>query len=349
MVLIDWLFRGTAWVIAGVYSLTSSYALAIIGLTVVVRLILFPLTAKQVRSMQAMAAAQPEIKKLQEAYKDDRVVLNTKMMEFYKENGINPAAGCFPLLLQAPFLITLYNVIYGLTEIKPLRGLMIRVPQPKYLDHESALYRSLVRSGGKMISWTVDLSQTAAGFEGTVAKRLPYYLLVVLVAVTGIMQQYQTMRKSPPANEQAAQMQRIMKFLPILFAVFAYNVKAGVVVYWIAGNIWTMAQTAFLYRASAPKPVIGGVTIDLAERAAAAAAASAAAPAKGAVKPGAKAVSPKAGSKAISAKAKAAAEKGTNGTPKSNGESKAKNNGMKPTVPRRPTEPQQPTKKSKKA
>jgi YidC/Oxa1 family membrane protein insertase len=338
MFLIDGLFRLTAFVIAFLYGVTKSYGLSIIGLTIVVRLLMFPLTAKQVRSMQAMAAAQPEIKKLQEAYKDDRVTLNTKMMEFYKANGINPAAGCFPLLLQAPFLITLYNVIYGLTEIKPLRGLMIRVPQPKYLDHGSDLYRSLVRSGGKMISWTVDLSQTAAGFEGTVAKRLPYYLLVVLVAVTGILQQFQTMRKSPPANEQAAQMQRIMKFLPILFAVFAYNVKAGVVVYWIAGNIWTMAQTAFLYRASAPKPVIGGVTIDLAERAAAAAAASAAAP----VKPTTKAVSAK-------AKAAAAGKTAATGKPSPAVNTKAKNNGVKPTVPRRSTDSQQSPKKSKKA
>jgi YidC/Oxa1 family membrane protein insertase len=259
MAIIDLLFRGMAGLVAQLYRFTSSYGLAIIGLTVVVRLILFPLTVKQVRSMQAMAAAQPEIKKLQELHKDDRQRLNTEMMAFYRTNGINPAAGCFPLLLQAPFLIALYNVIYGLTRVDELNWLMIRMPRPKYLDHTSDLYRSLVDSGGRMVSFGVDLAQSAAGFRGSLGDRLPYYVLVVLVAVTGIAQQLQMARRSPPTTDQAAQMQRIMKYLPILFAVFAYNVKAGVVLYWIAGNLWTMGQTSFLYRKSAPKPVITGI------------------------------------------------------------------------------------------
>jgi YidC/Oxa1 family membrane protein insertase len=259
MAVIDLLFRGMAKLVAVLYSFTNSYGLAIIGLTIVVRLILFPLTVKQVRSMQAMAAAQPEIKKLQELYKQDRQQLNAEMMQFYRANGINPAAGCFPLLLQAPFLIALYNVIYGLTRVDELNWLMVRLPRPKYLDHGSELYRSLVDSGGRMVSFSVDLAQSAAGFRGSLGDRLPYYLLVVLVAVTGIAQQVQMMRKSPPTTDQAAQMQRIMKYLPILFAVFAYNVKAGVVLYWIAGNLWTMGQTQFLYRKSAPKPVIKGI------------------------------------------------------------------------------------------
>jgi YidC/Oxa1 family membrane protein insertase len=257
--LFDLLFSGMAQLVAFLYQLSGSYGLAIIGLTIVVRLILFPLTAKQVRSMQAMAAAAPEMRKLQEMYKDDRQKLNTEMMTFYRQNKINPAAGCLPLLLQAPFLFALYNVIYGLTRVDQLNWLMIQMPRPKYLDHTSELYRSLVNSGGRMVSFGVDLSRAAAGFQGSLGQRVPYYVLVVLVAVTGIAQQVQMMRKSPPTTEQAAQMQRIMKFLPLLFAVFAYNVKAGVVLYWIAGNIWTMAQTAFLYRKSAPKPVITGL------------------------------------------------------------------------------------------
>ena len=91
-------------------------------LTVLVRLILFPLTAKQAKSMIAMQRAQPEIKKLQAKYKNDRQKLNEEMMKFYKENNINPLAGCLPLLLQLPLFIVLYRVIAGLTATLILVG-----------------------------------------------------------------------------------------------------------------------------------------------------------------------------------------------------------------------------------
>src|SRR3954468_16624403 len=89
--------------------------MAIVLLTITVRLILFPLTAKQARSMMAMQRVQPELKRLQAKYKNDRQKLNEEMMKFYKENQINPLAGCLPLLLQLPLFIVLYRVIAGLT------------------------------------------------------------------------------------------------------------------------------------------------------------------------------------------------------------------------------------------
>src|SRR5437899_2619678 len=97
------------------YAVVPSYMVAIILLTVAVRLILFPLTAKQAKSMQAMQRVQPELKRLQQKYKNDRQKLNEEMMKFYKEHQINPLAGCLPLVLQLPLFFVLYRVIRGLT------------------------------------------------------------------------------------------------------------------------------------------------------------------------------------------------------------------------------------------
>ncbi|MBV8161197.1 MAG: YidC/Oxa1 family membrane protein insertase, partial [Acidimicrobiia bacterium] len=100
---------------AVLYTALPSYGIAIIMLTVAVRLVLYPLTVKQTKSMQAMQRLQPEIKRLQTKYKNDRQKLNEEMMKFYKENKVNPLSGCLPLLLQLPLFIVLYRLIHDLT------------------------------------------------------------------------------------------------------------------------------------------------------------------------------------------------------------------------------------------
>ena len=98
-------------VLDGIYSVVPSYALAIIILTLLIRVILIPLTVKQIRSMSAMQRIQPEMKKLQQKYKGDRQKLNEELMKLYREHGVNPLGGCFPLLMQAPVFIALYSVL----------------------------------------------------------------------------------------------------------------------------------------------------------------------------------------------------------------------------------------------
>ena len=231
------------------YQLTKSYGVSIILLTVTVRLILFPLTAKQTRSMAAMSRVQPQVKKLQAQYKDDRQKLNEELMKFYKQEGINPAAGCLPLLLQIPVFIALFRVINGLSHSGQLAWLQITVPKPKYLSSGSDMYRAIVNSGGRLISWGFDLAQSAAGVGGTFAHRLPYVSLVVAYAVSGWVQQALAAKKNPaPATGQGAQMQQIMKIFPIFMAIFSYSMPAGLVVYWLASNLWTIGQQEILFR-----------------------------------------------------------------------------------------------------
>src|ERR671939_942923 len=117
------LFSG---VLSALYAVVRSYGLAIILLTILVRLILLPLSIKQVRSMREMQRIQPEMKRLQAKYKGNRQKLNEEMMKLYKERGVNPVAGCLPMLLQIPVLIALYSVL--------------RFPQhPPHLPEGSAL------------------------------------------------------------------------------------------------------------------------------------------------------------------------------------------------------------------
>jgi len=113
--ILDPLYTALGWVMALLYSVIPSYGIAIILLTVVVRLVLYPLTVKQTKSMQAMQRLQPEIKRLQAKYKNDRQKLNEEMMAFYKENKVNPLSGCLPLVLQLPLFIVLYRLIHDLT------------------------------------------------------------------------------------------------------------------------------------------------------------------------------------------------------------------------------------------
>ena len=231
------------------YQLTKSYGVSIILLTVTVRLILFPLTAKQTRSMAAMSRVQPQVKKLQAQYKDDRQKLNEELMKFYKQERINPAAGCLPLILQIPVFIALFRVIRGLSHSGQLAWLQITVPKPSYLDSGSDMYRAIVKSGGRLVSWGFDLAQSAAGVGGTFAHRLPYVSLVVGYAVSGWVQQALATKKNPqPATGQAAQMQSIMKIFPIFMAIFSYSMPAGLVVYWLASNLWTIGQQELLFR-----------------------------------------------------------------------------------------------------
>src|SRR5438093_7108711 len=124
------LLNGLGWVLSHIYDGVHNYGLAIIILTLGIRLLLLPLGLKQIRSMQAMQVLQPQIKSLQQKYKGNKQKLNEEMMKLYKERGVNPLAGCLPMLLQIPVLIALYSVL--------------RFPQhPPHFPSESALQGKL--------------------------------------------------------------------------------------------------------------------------------------------------------------------------------------------------------------
>jgi YidC/Oxa1 family membrane protein insertase len=244
---------GMGAVLAFVYSLVPNYGLAIIGLTVLVRLVLFPMTAKQARSMQKMQQIQPEIKKLQARYKDNRQQLNEEIMKFYKENKVNPMAGCLPLVLQMPVFFALFRVLR-----EPL----------KHIPHDSKLFRAFCENldaskCGKTAGYPkglsflgMNLSKAASDIHGSFTTALPYFLLIALVVVTGYLQfkQTQSRQTNAQANPQAAMMGKIF---PAFFAFISYRLPAGVVLYFLVSNGWQIGQQALIFR-TAPDPVVGG-------------------------------------------------------------------------------------------
>jgi len=239
---------GMGSVLAFLYKVIPSYGLAIIGLTVLVRLVLFPLTAKQARSMQKMQQVQPEIKKLQAKYKDNRQQLNEEIMKFYKENQINPMAGCLPLVFQLPVFWALYRVLR-----EPLK----HIPQDSKLFHAFCGTASAKQCHPKGLKFLgLDMSKAASDITNGFGTALPYFLLIALVVITGYVQfkQTQSRQTNQQANPQAAMMG---KLFPAIFAFISYRLPSGVVLYFLVSNGWQIGQQAVIFK-SAPTPLVGG-------------------------------------------------------------------------------------------
>jgi YidC/Oxa1 family membrane protein insertase len=244
--ILDPIYRAMGAVLAFFYSVIPSYGVAIALLTVAVRVVLIPLTTKQVKSQQAMQRIQPELKRLQAKYKDDRQKLNEEMMKFYKENKVNPVAGCLPILLQAPLFIVLYRLILNLSA----------KPAPKHIPHDSKLFSSLIESGGEMVSWGIDLAKSASSVSGF-GHAFPYYVLVVLTVATGYFQQRQ-MSARLPKDAVNPQMKMITRIFPGMIGLISLSVPAGVVVYFVVSNLWQIGQQAVTFRAFPPPHLSGG-------------------------------------------------------------------------------------------
>jgi YidC/Oxa1 family membrane protein insertase len=235
------MFQFLAGLLAFFYSLIPNYAIAIALLTLTVMLVLSPLTLKSTRSMLAMQKLQPEMKALQAKHKGgDRQKLNEEMMALYKEHSVNPVAGCLPMLLQMPVFLVMYNVIRGLNH---KTGESVT---PKYLDQDSDLYQALVRSGGRMKSFGVDLAQSASDGHSSFGRALPFFIIVALVVFTQYIQTRQTMSRNTKAA--SPQQQILLKVMPGIFGVISLSIPAAVNVYFLVSALFRIGQTAAMYR-----------------------------------------------------------------------------------------------------
>src|SRR3954452_6778359 len=236
------MFGLIAQVLEFFYSIVPNYAIAIAMLTLTVMIILTPLTLKGTRSMMMMQIVQPELKKLQAQYKDDRQKLNEEMMKFYKENSINPLSGCLPLLIQMPVFLVLYRVLHGLTQQAANGGF-----EPAYLDKSSELYQSLVGQT-EMKAFGMDLASSASNAVSKgIVHALPYLILVVGVCLTSIVQQKQISGRNPAAQSNPQQ-QLLMKLGPIMITFFSLIVPAGLAVYFFVSNLYRVGQQELISR-----------------------------------------------------------------------------------------------------
>jgi YidC/Oxa1 family membrane protein insertase len=245
------MFDLIATVLAWFYELWPSYGMAIVFLTLAVMVILTPLTLKGTRSMLMLQQLQPEVKKLQQKYKDDRQKLNEEMLKFYKENQINPVGGCLPLLIQLPVFLVLFRVVSGLTQRVGFWAVLAnpeisqRTFDPAYLDQGSALYQSL-KGSTEMVSWGIDLSRSATqAMQESFSSAIPYLVLVIGVAVTSYIQQWQISGRNPSAAANPQQ-QLLLRIMPAFFALISLSFPAALVVYFFVSNLYRVGQQAFI-------------------------------------------------------------------------------------------------------
>jgi len=203
-------------------SLKFSYGWAIVMITFIIKVVFWPLTQASTRSMKRMQALQPQMKAIQEKYKDDPVKMNKKVMEFMKEHKVSPLGGCLPMLLQIPVFFGFYRMIQSAIELRGARFL-----------------------------WVSDLSQSdtlfvipipALGFIpifGIAGVGLPINLLPLIMGATMLWQAHLT----PPSPGMDPTQAKLMRYMPLMFMLFLYNYSAGLTLYWTVQNLLTILKT----------------------------------------------------------------------------------------------------------
>jgi YidC/Oxa1 family membrane protein insertase len=205
----------------GLHALGLSYGPAIIGITVIIKLLFWPLTQISTRSMKRMQGLQPKMKEIQTKYKEDPKKMNQKMMEFMKENKVNPAAGCLPILIQIPVFIGFYKMLLSAIELR-----------------------------GASFLWVSDLSQPDTLFI-IPGINFPFNPLPLIMGLT----QFWQMRLTPPSPGMDPVQQKMFQYMPLIFIFILYNFSAGLTLYWTVQNLLTIAQMK-LTKTHEAKPAI---------------------------------------------------------------------------------------------
>jgi YidC/Oxa1 family membrane protein insertase len=216
-----WVSRPLNWLLNTYHNLLDgvtrnwSWGIAIILLTITVRIFIWPLHAKSTRTMKRMSKLQPEMAKLKEKYPDDPNKLNTEMMGLYRKYGINPLGGCLPMLLQIPIFFGFYRMLQYAVELR----------------HQGFL-------------WVTDLSQpdTVATVAG-----IPINLLPIVMGITSFLQ----IAITPKTGDKMQQ--RIIMFMPLIFFIFCYNFAAALALYWTTQNIFSIGQTWLMNKMPEPE------------------------------------------------------------------------------------------------
>jgi YidC/Oxa1 family membrane protein insertase len=217
-------------------NVVASWGLSIIGLTVVVRLVLLPLTLRQFKSMQALQKLQPEIKKLQAKYKDDKQRLNQEMMKFYQENKVNPLGSCLPLIAQMPVFIALFYMLQKDLKHDICPG--IAAYAAEHSTKISDVNCNQVDPGSAKFLFIPDLTAKATG---------GVLITLILLYVGSQLASSLLMTVSADKNQR-----RLMMALPLIFVAFIINFPAGLLVYWITTNLWTILQQFIVRRTVGP-------------------------------------------------------------------------------------------------
>src|SRR5689334_21827240 len=214
------------WLLLRIHDILDSWGWSIIALTVIIRAALIPLTLKQFRSMRRLQALAPQIKELQEKYKDDKQRQQQEMMRFYQENEVNPLSSCLPLVAQFPVFISLFymlrkdlkfDICPGIGQYAAEHGTTVANTHCEQVD-----------PGSGQFLFIPDLTNKATG-----------WVLVVLIVLYVGTQLVSSLFMSVTADKTQ---RRLFMVLPLIFVTFIIRYPAGLIVYWITTNTWTIAQ-----------------------------------------------------------------------------------------------------------
>ena len=220
------------WILQFLHGVVGDYGMAIIGLTIVVRLALLPLTIRQTRSMYELQRIQPKIQALQTKYKNDKEKLQEETLKFYQENKVNPFGGCLPMLIQMPIFFALYRML-GTTG--DTVGLF-----PTYIATLSA-EAAAQASRFWVILPDITLSAKQVFTAGGIGDALPYIIFVILFGLSTLLPQL----LQPGAQAQQKQMAIVMG---VMMLFFGWSVSGGVVLYWVTQGLLGLLQQAIQTR-----------------------------------------------------------------------------------------------------
>ncbi|MBU1226392.1 MAG: YidC/Oxa1 family membrane protein insertase [Actinobacteria bacterium] len=237
-------------VISFFYDLIPNVGVAIILLTIAVGVVMFPLTLKQTRSMKSMQEIQPELKRLQKELKGDKEELQKQTMALYKERGVNPAAGCLPLLLQMPIWFALFQVLRQFAVAVPTQAALLANPDlvgpDRFLPVGSSLAAAVTSGQPLSFLWMDMRISPSAAFQEGVLTALPYLITIFVVMGTAYWQQRQTMARSQNGGQDKQPGQAVMKIFPVFFGFISFTLPAGLVVYFAASQIFRIGQQALI-------------------------------------------------------------------------------------------------------
>ena len=250
---------GLMWLLSWIHGMTNSWGLAIIGVTLLMRAVMHPLTKKQMNSMKRMQELQPRIKVLQEKYADDKEMQSKKVMELYKENKVNPASGCLPLLVQLPVFMLFYHVLTthgfpnatfltihldgsllamisdAINLVDPVTGIKL---QNEQLGFMVVIFSAMSNPSLLFANFTIWLPNTV--------------LLVVISFLTWYQQ-----RLSTAGNPQMTMMNW---FMPVFMTFICLSLPGGVLLYWGISSLMGVVSQVFLVRRTSmemsKKPVL---------------------------------------------------------------------------------------------
>ena len=281
------LYDAVAWVIMRLHaglgaifgdSSGAAWALSIVILVVLMRLLLVPLFIKQMHATRKMTALAPQVAELKKKYKNDRQKLNEETMKLYKENGANPLAGCLPVVAQLPVFFALFGVLRAIAEDQPKYGLTPAV----VASAQHAKIFGVVTVADRLLTSILPPTFSSIG----TSQKIVILLTVVVSAVTTFMTVRQSMKRgmTPQVdpNNPMASSQKMMQYIVPVFALSGLYWQYGLVLYWVTTNLWTLGQQYVLFKRFPPPA--GAAAAPAGSPAAAASKTAARQPGKGAPK-----------------------------------------------------------------